>query len=110
MLLAAREPKMAGDVDAETTIDGPVTVAADARVRASRLVGPVVIGPDVSLEEGCTVVGSAIRDSILMAGCTVTDVEGLEASILGRNVDVRHSGGEHVHRLVVGDQSHVEVD
>jgi glucose-1-phosphate thymidylyltransferase len=121
MLLAAREPKMAGDVDDETVIQGPVTVAEGASVRVSKLVGPVVIGPgctvegstigpDVSLEDGCTVVGSTIRDSILMAGCTVTDVDGLEASILGRNVDVRHSGGDHAHRLVVGDQSRVEVD
>jgi len=121
MLLAAREPTMAGDVDAGTSIEGPVAIAPGARVRASRLLGPVaigpgclvegsVIGPDVSLEDGCTVVGSTIRDSILMAGCTVTDVDGLEGSILGRNVDVRHSRGDRAHRLVVGDQSRVEVD
>jgi glucose-1-phosphate thymidylyltransferase len=121
MLLAAGEPKMAGDVDDVTTIEGSVSVAAGASVRRSTLIGPVVIGPgcvversvigpDVSLEEACVVVGSTIRDSILMAGCTVTDVDGLESSILGRNVDVRHSGGDRAHRLVVGDQSRVEVD
>ena len=121
MLLAAREPKILGDVDDETTIEGPVTVGEGASIRSSVLVGPVVIGagcavegstigPDVSLEEGCVVTGSTIRDSILMAGCTVTDVDGIEASILGRNVDVRHSGGDRAHRLVVGDQSRVEVD
>ncbi len=31
-------------------------------------------------------------------------------SILGRNVEVRHSGSEGVDRLVVGDQSRVELD
>jgi glucose-1-phosphate thymidylyltransferase len=121
MLLAAREPKVAGDVDAESALEGRVTVAAGTSVRGSKLVGPVVIGPgctvtgsvigpDVSLEERCAVVGSTIRNSILMAGCTVTDVDCLEASILGRNVDVRHSGVDRAHRLVVGDQSRVEVD
>jgi glucose-1-phosphate thymidylyltransferase len=121
MLLATREPSLAGEVDADTTIEGLVIVADGASVRASKLRGPVVIGPgctvvgstigpDVSLEEGCTVIGSTILDSILMAGCSVTDVERLEASILGRNVDVRHSGGDGAHRLVVGDQSRVEVD
>jgi glucose-1-phosphate thymidylyltransferase len=54
--------------------------------------------------------GSTIRDSIVMAGCTVDGVDALEASILGRNADVRHAGGSGAHRLVVGDQSRVEVD
>jgi glucose-1-phosphate thymidylyltransferase len=121
MLLADREPKVAGDVDDETTVDGPVTVAAGASVRGSTLVGPVVIGPgcvvegstvgpDVSLEEGCVVRRSTVRDSIVMAGSSVTDVDALEGSILGRNVDVCASGADGVHRLVVGDQSRVEVD
>ena len=32
------------------------------------------------------------------------------ASMLGEDVEVRHSGHGGVHRLVVGDQSQVEVD
>jgi glucose-1-phosphate thymidylyltransferase len=68
------------------------------------------IGPDVSLEDGCTVVDSTVRDSILMQGCSVLGVHALEGSILGRNVDVRHADGRGGHRLIVGDQSHVEVD
>jgi glucose-1-phosphate thymidylyltransferase len=68
------------------------------------------IGPDVSIEPGSTVRASTIRDSIVMAGCTVDGVDALEASILGRNADVRHAGGGGAHRLVVGDQSRVEVD
>jgi len=121
MLLAAREPKVAGDVDDATTLEGAVTIAAGATVRASTVTGPVVIGsgclverssigPDVSLEHGCTVLDSAIRDSILMAGCTVTGVDALASSILGRNVEVRHAGGGRAHRLVVGDQSRLEMD
>ncbi len=34
----------------------------------------------------------------------------LSGSILGRNVEVRHSGRAGVHRVIVGDQSHLEVD
>ena len=111
MLLAARQ---------ESAVDG-VVVAPDAQVSDSQLIGPVVIGPgcriegssigpDVSLEAGCTVIDSTIRDSIVMEGCSVSGVESLERSILGRNVEVRHSVGRHAHRLVVGDQSVVEVD
>jgi glucose-1-phosphate thymidylyltransferase len=121
MLLAAQGPSVSGSVDAKTTIEGSVSIAADAVLVDSRVVGPVLIGPgcrieastigpDVSLEAGCTVLRSTIRDAILMQGCSVTDVDALERSILGRNVDVRHSGGLRAHRLVVGDQSRVEVD
>ena len=111
MLLAARQ---------SAAVDG-VVVAPDAQVSDSRLIGPIVIGPgcriegssigpDVSLEAGCTVIDSTIRDSIVMQGCSISGVESMERSILGRNVEVRHAVGRHGHRLVVGDQSVVEVD
>ena len=113
MLLAARQ----GSTEA---VDG-VEVAPDAQVSDSRLIGPIVIGPgcriegssigpDVSLEAGCIVIDSTIRDSIVMQGCSIRGVESLEGSILGRNVEVRHAVGRNAHRLVVGDQSVVEVD
>jgi glucose-1-phosphate thymidylyltransferase len=121
MMLGSHVTSIEGDVDAATTIDGAVTIASGATVTRSRLHGPVVIGPgcvvddatlgpDVSLEPGCEVARSTIRDSILMQGCRVLDVDELVSSILGRNVVVRHSGSVRAHRLVVGDQSVVEVD
>jgi glucose-1-phosphate thymidylyltransferase len=121
MMLSVSTGGILGDVDAATTIEGAVTVVAGAKVTDSVLRGPLMIGaaciverstlgPDVSLEQGCEIVGSTVRDSILMEGCRVLDVDGLASSILGRNVEVRHSGTRRVHRLVVGDQSRVEVD
>ena len=109
-----------GSARATDEVDG-VVVAPDAQVSDSRLIGPIVIGPgcriegssigpDVSLEAGCTVIDSTIRDSIVMQGCSISGVESLERSILGRNVEVRHAVGRNAHRLVVGDQSVVEVD
>ncbi|MEP6759077.1 MAG: glucose-1-phosphate thymidylyltransferase [Actinomycetota bacterium] len=120
MLLATREASVVGNVE-DSHVEGVVVIAPDAHVRGSRLIGPVVIGPgcriegstigpDVSLESGCSVTGSTIRDSIVMQGCTISGVESLEGSILGRNVEVRHADGRGAHRLVVGDQSLVEVD
>lgn len=121
MMLSVREGAIEGDVDDATVIQGQVTVAAEAKVTRSRLIGPVVIGPrtivdestigpDVSVEAGCELVRSTVRDSIVMEGCRVVDVDGLAGSILGRNVEVRHSGAHRVHRLIVGDRSRVEVD
>jgi len=68
------------------------------------------VGPDVSFERGCRVAASTITDSIVMADCTIEGVQGLTGSILGRGADVRHSGEGGTHRLIVGDQSRVEVD
>jgi glucose-1-phosphate thymidylyltransferase len=121
VLLATRQTDIAGDVDDRTTLEGTVVIAAGAKVRDSAVRGPVVIGPDtivdgctigpdVSIEPGCEIVRSSIRDTIVMEGCRVIDVDGLASSILGRNVEVRHSGEHGTHRLVVGDQSRVEVD
>jgi glucose-1-phosphate thymidylyltransferase len=121
MLLATRAAGLSGSVDPTTTVEGSVTIGPGASVRDSALVGPVVIGagcqiegsrigPNVAIEAGCTVRSSAISDAIVMEGCTISDVDALEGSILGRNVEVRHSGAPRAHRLVIGDQSRVEVD
>jgi glucose-1-phosphate thymidylyltransferase len=121
MLLQTRAPSIDGTIDAATHVEGTVVVGAGTTVKASRLIGPLMvgpgceisgstIGPDVSIEPGCTVVDSAIRDSIVMEGCSVRGVSALSGSVLGRNVDVSHVDGRGGHRLVVGDQSRVEVD
>jgi hypothetical protein len=44
-----------------------------------------------------------------MERCQISAVRGLSGSILGRDVDVRHSGVRGVNRLIVGDQSRVDV-
>ena len=121
VMLSSRTTAIDGDVDAASTIDGVVRVAHGAKVIRSELRGPVVIGPDavvedavigpdVSIERDARIVKSVVSDSIVMEGCQIVEVRGLSGSILGRNVEVRHSGTDGVHRLVVGDQSRVEVD
>ena len=121
MMLASLETAIEGDVDDATTIEGAVVVRAGASVTAGVLRGPLVIGedsvvtrstlgPDVSIGPGCRIEGSEVADSIVMEACTITGVLGLTGSILGRRVQVRHSGGSGAHRLIVGDQSRVEVD
>jgi glucose-1-phosphate thymidylyltransferase len=121
VMLSIAETGIEGSIDDGSRVDGVVRVGGGARVERSRLIGPVaigpgcsvvdsVIGPDVSMEAGCEITRSTVADSILMAGCRVTDVTGIAGSILGRNVEVCHSGSAGVHRLVVGDQSRVEVD
>ncbi len=121
MMLSVRKRDVLGVVDDASTLAGAVVLAPGAKVIRSEIRGPVVIGadsviegsvvgPNVSIERDCSVRRSTIEDSIVMEGCAIADVRGLAGSILGRNVDVRHSGTSEMHRLVVGDQSQVEVD
>ncbi|MGZ8580931.1 MAG: glucose-1-phosphate thymidylyltransferase [Actinomycetota bacterium] len=121
MMLASIEPSIDGELDGATTVDGPVVVRTGATVTGSVLRGPLVIGegsvierstlgPDVSIGPGCRIVASEVADSIVMEECAIADVHGLSGSILGRRVEVRHSGGSGAHRLIVGDQSRIEVD
>jgi glucose-1-phosphate thymidylyltransferase len=120
MMLATLEPAIEGDVDGATTIEGDVVVRPGAKVASSTLRGPVVVGegatierssvgPDVAIGRGCRVEGSTISDSIVMEESSVLDVDGLAGSILGRRVDVRGTTTGRPHRLIVGDQSRVEV-
>ena len=121
MMLSLVHSRVDADVDDASTLNGAVLIEAGTRITNSTVNGPVVIGPDcvvdgsvigpdVSLERDCRVVASTVTDSIVMAGCSIDRVRGLTGSILGRGSDVRHSGGEGAHRLIVGDQSRVEVD
>jgi glucose-1-phosphate thymidylyltransferase len=125
ILLDAEVPRIEGEIDESSSIEGSIVVQPGAKVVGSHIVGPSVIGegslvedsrigPWASIGEGCTVVGSAIEDSIVLQGCTIRDVGGLAESILGKHVEVRHAvRRDGKHRLIVGiisDRSRVEVD
>jgi glucose-1-phosphate thymidylyltransferase len=121
MVLSVQRPRLEGEIDAASTVEGSVVVEAGAKVVGSTLVGPVTIGanalvedatvgPDVALAPGCVVAGSEVRDSIVMEGSRILGVRLVSGSVLGRGVEVRRSGGEGLHRLVVGDHGLVEVD
>jgi len=121
VMLSIVRPGVEGEVDERSTLNGEVRLAPGSTVVRSELRGPVVIGPDaviedsvvgpnVSIERAVRILRSSVEDSIVMEGCQIADVHGLAASILGRNVEVLHSGTGGVYRLVVGDRSRVELD
>jgi glucose-1-phosphate thymidylyltransferase len=120
VMLSIARADVAGEVDERSSLEGIVRVAHGAKIIRSELRGPVTIGPDaviedsvigpnVSVERDVRILRSSVEDSIVMEGCQIADVHGLATSILGRNVEVLHSGTGGVHRLVVGDQSRVEL-
>ena len=118
-MLELRDRSIEGEFDDRSDIEGRVVVEAGAKIVASRVVGPAVIGagalvdrsvvgPAVSVAEGCQVVQSTVRDSILMAGCRVTGVDAIDGSILGRESDIRSAGGTGARRLLIGDHARIE--
>ena len=116
MMLSKLTPAIDGDVDAESTVDGPVVVERGAKIVRSRLVGPAVIGagsvvedseigPDASILTGCEIRSSTVRSSVLMEQCRLEGVV-LSDSLLGRGVQVRGDG--RALRLVVGDHGRID--
>jgi glucose-1-phosphate thymidylyltransferase len=109
-----------GEVDDASRLVGAVVVEAGAKVVRSVVRGPAVIGegalvedsmigPYTAISYGCRVVGSEVENSIVMENTSIDGVPGIADTILGRDVTVRSAGSPAMHRLILGDQSHVEL-
>jgi glucose-1-phosphate thymidylyltransferase len=120
MMLRQLRTRNDGEVDGESRLAGTVVIERGAKVARSAIRGPAiigegtvvedsVIGPDVSISYGCTVRGSQIEDSIVMEQCSIEEVRAMAGSILGKGVEVRRAGRPQMYRLIVGDQSQVQV-
>ncbi len=88
-----------------TTVRGPAIIGADARL------SDCYIGPYTAIGEDCTISGAEVEHSILLAGCTVSDLDGrMESSLLGRNVTIRRGDRQpRAYRFMVGDNSDISI-
>jgi glucose-1-phosphate thymidylyltransferase len=121
MMLSHLEPRVDGEIDGQSRVVGQVVVERGAKVSRSVIRGPAVIGRDTIVEDSlvgpfasiydeCTVSTSEVEDSIIMERCRLEDVRGLAQSLLGKDVEVRRGrAGPAAYRLMLGDQSQVEV-
>ncbi len=120
-VLESIEPLVSGSVDDASELIGRVVIEAGAQVRGSRIVGPVIIGtgtrvfgsyigPFTSVAHDCVISGSEIEYSIVMGGASIPGVRRIQASIIGRDVEVTPSPRvPRAHRLVLGDNSKVQI-
>jgi glucose-1-phosphate thymidylyltransferase len=120
-LLDALKPSLAGEVDAHSTLVGPVVVEAGARVIGSRVEGPVIIGagsvvedsrlgPHTSIGRDCLVSNTDLGYSIVLDGAALSRAGGLHGSVIGRSAVVGPAARDSERRrLVVGDHTWVEV-
>jgi glucose-1-phosphate thymidylyltransferase len=120
-VLECTERAVAGEVDAASELIGRVIVDAGARVTGSRIVGPAIIGagtevtdsyigPFTSVAPGCTIADSEIEYSIILEGASILGVRRIEASLIGRDVEVTPAPRVcQAHRLILGDHSRVQI-
>ncbi|MCQ6552882.1 glucose-1-phosphate thymidylyltransferase [Streptomyces sp. C10-9-1] len=120
-VLETVEPADEGSVDGTSEIIGRVRVERGARIVGSRVVGPAVIGagslvrdsyvgPFTSVADGCRIEDSEIEYSIVLRGASITGVRRVEASLIGRDVEVTPAPrNPSSHRLVLGDHSKVQI-
>jgi glucose-1-phosphate thymidylyltransferase len=106
----------------DSRVDGRVVIESGARLERTVVRGPAIIGagarlsdcyigPYTAVGEGCTIAGAEVEHSILLAGCSVCDLDGrMESSLLGRNVSVRRGERQpRAYRFMVGDNSDISI-
>jgi len=113
------ERQILGEVDEESQVTGRVTIGPNTRVRRSTIRGPAIIGqncliqdsfigPFTSIGDACRVENSVVEHSVLLAGATISQVDRLEDSLLGRNARVARHNRHRSLQLLLGDDTVVE--
>jgi glucose-1-phosphate thymidylyltransferase len=122
LLLDVIDPRIDGDVDEASSIDGRVVVEEGAVVRNSTLRGPLVIGsgatitdsfigPYSAIGNGCEVVHSEIEHSVIMERSRIIDIPRLEDSLIGKEAEVMRSQRKpRALRLMVGDHCQIDTE
>ena len=106
----------------DSRCEGRVVIEAGARLERCTVRGPAIIGagarlvdcyigPYTAIGADCTIARAEVEHSILLDGCTVTDLDGrMESSLLGRNVAIRRGDGQpRAFRFMVGDNSEIGI-
>ncbi|MFI9624695.1 glucose-1-phosphate thymidylyltransferase [Streptomyces sp. NPDC052042] len=120
-VLETVEPAQQGEVDEDSEIIGRVRIEPGAKVNGSRIVGPAIIGarsvisgayvgPFTSVSDDVRIEDSEIEYSIVLRGASLAGVRRVEASLIGRDVEVTPAPrSPSAHRLVLGDHSKVQI-
>ena len=106
----------------DSQADGRVVIEPGARLERSTVRGPAIIGagarvidayvgPYTAVGEGCLIERAEVEHSILLAGSSITGLDGrMESSLLGRNVVVgRDHRQPRAYRFMVGDNSEIGI-
>jgi len=122
LILDTLEPRIEGQVDAESRIEGKVVLEAGAVVERSVVRGPVVIGararivhayvgPFTAIGNDVEIRDSEIEHSIVLEGSSVRDLGSrVVDSLMGRNVRISRAPVKpSAYRFMLGDNSEVGI-
>ncbi|HEU5142121.1 MAG TPA: sugar phosphate nucleotidyltransferase, partial [Solirubrobacterales bacterium] len=122
LVLEEIEPRLEGEIDDSSRVEGRVVVEAGAHLSGSVVRGPAVIaagariedayvGPYTSIGENVRIARSEVEHSIVLSGSVVEDLgTRMEASLLGREVKLTRSEGmPKTLRMLVGDKSEIKL-
>jgi glucose-1-phosphate thymidylyltransferase len=122
LVLGSLQRRIEGDVDTESTLVGRVAVEPGAKIVASTVRGPVVIGAGAHIEDAyvgpftaigpdCELTSCEIEHSIVLQGSVIRHVDRRIAdSLIGREVIIERSPlRPQAIRLMLGDHSRVDV-
>jgi glucose-1-phosphate thymidylyltransferase len=109
-----------GKVDKSSKILGRVSIGKNSLVKTSTIRGPVVIGgntviensfigPHTSIGDDVRIINSSIDHSVLMNRSEILDIERIEESLIGRRVRIFKNSRRKVLKLMLGDDSIIEV-
>jgi len=59
--------------------------------------------------DGTEIVDSVLEHAVLLEGCRVRRINRLEDSLVGRNVTLSSNGSQGLYKMLLGDDSDVEV-
>jgi glucose-1-phosphate thymidylyltransferase len=122
IILDTFTPRGIEGLDEGSRVEGKVAVEPGARIYASTIRGPAIIGagaeivsafvgPYTSIGPGCRVERCEIENSIVLEGSSIEGIPGRIAdSLIGTNVRI-HPGAERprVHRFLVSDNSEIGI-
>jgi glucose-1-phosphate thymidylyltransferase len=122
LVLDTIEERIDGTLDDESRVEGRVVVEVGARLQRSVVRGPAIIGADTvlvdtyvgpytSIGAGCELRDAEIEHSVVLEGSRIDGVHRIKDSLLGREVEVTHSGHRPAAtRLELGDHSRVDLE
>jgi glucose-1-phosphate thymidylyltransferase len=122
IILDTFTPRGTEGVEEGSRVEGKVAIEPGARIFASTIRGPAIIGagaeirsafvgPYTSIGSGCRIERCEIENSIVLEGSSLERIPGRIAdSLIGKNVRI-HPGAERprVHRFLVSDNSEIGI-
>jgi glucose-1-phosphate thymidylyltransferase len=122
LILETIETRIEGEVDEASRISGKVILEPGAKVRASTIRGPAIIGagteiaesyigPFTAIQKNCRILRTEVEHSIILEGSEILDVGSrIDQSLIGREVRIYKCPPQPLaYRFMVGDKSEIGI-